>query len=179
MSTIKLTTKEEFNAAVKYLQVAEEDGPPRTSLAEYLRRITKDAIQEYANEHNICLFVGGVLAEKRPEVEQEKITPERTDRRKVYIAGPMSGLPDFNRKAFNDMADLLRSRGHIVLNPAILPGGMEQREYMDICIAMLRCADSVCLLEGWSESAGANAEVYLAKKLKLEILPEHVWRVRV
>ncbi|MDP4455455.1 DUF4406 domain-containing protein, partial [Escherichia coli] len=54
---------------------------------------------------------------------------------KIYIAGPMTGYPDYNRAAFNAKASELMAEGHIVLNPAMLPGGLCQSEYMDICLA--------------------------------------------
>lgn len=88
---------------------------------------------------------------------------------KIYIAGPMSGLPDFNRTAFQ-MAHLnLKNDGHTVLSPAVLPDGLEQHEYMDICLAMLRCADCIYMLKGWEDSLGAKAEHALADKLGLQI----------
>ena len=40
---------------------------------------------------------------------------------------------------------------------------------MDICFAMLRCADGIFLLDGWQQSAGARAERALAEKLGLDI----------
>ncbi|HHW0480884.1 TPA: DUF4406 domain-containing protein [Escherichia coli] len=89
---------------------------------------------------------------------------------KVYIAGPMSGLPNFNRAAFNHAHFHLWSKGHIVLNPARLPDGLTQAEYMDICLSMLRCADAIYMLEGWEHSAGARAEKALAEKLEMEII---------
>lgn len=171
MSGLKIETREELWKAIEWLQDIIDCGEDTVKGARYKKNVM-DAIQEYANEHNICLFVGGVLAEKRPEVVPKKVKP-----RKVYIAGPMTGIPDFNRKAFNDMAGLLRSRGHIVLNPAILPDGLEQHEYMDITIAMLRCSDTVCLLEGWTGSEGAKAEAALARKLKIEIEFGYLWRM--
>jgi hypothetical protein len=77
----------------------------------------------------------------------------------------MSGLPDFNRAAFNHAHFHLWSKGHIVLNPARLPDGLTQAEYMDICLSMLRCADAIYMLEGWEhrwcpsgECAGREAE---------------------
>lgn len=88
---------------------------------------------------------------------------------KIYIAGPMSGLPGLNRQAFNRAAGHVVRRGNVALNPAILPDGLEQAEYMDICFAMLRCADGIFLLDGWQQSAGAKAEHALAEKLVLEI----------
>ncbi|HCM9689262.1 TPA: DUF4406 domain-containing protein, partial [Enterobacter cloacae subsp. cloacae] len=42
--------------------------------------------------------------------------------------------------------------------------------YMDICLAMIRCADAVFMLRGWEKSAGARAENALAEKLEMEII---------
>lgn len=89
---------------------------------------------------------------------------------KIYIAGPMSGLIEFNRPAFMFTAEKLTGRGHTALNPAILPDGLLQAEYMDICLAMLRCAHAIYLLDGWEKSAGARAEKALTEKLRLEII---------
>lgn len=75
---------------------------------------------------------------------------------KIYIAGPMTGIPKYNRPAFHFEAMRLSSEGHVVLNPATLPDGLSQPEYMDICLAMLRCADGIFLLSGWQNSAGAK-----------------------
>ena len=90
--------------------------------------------------------------------------------RKIYIAGPMTGYKDFNRPAFKAFALKLSLDGNVVLNPAVLPDGLEQREYMDICCAMIRCADAVFMLRGWEKSAGARAENALAEKLEMEII---------
>ena len=88
---------------------------------------------------------------------------------KVYIAGPMTSLPEFNRPAFFRMAEHVRCSGDVPLNPATLPDGLTQPEYMDICIAMMRCATKVIFLDGWQNSLGARAEMALAEKLGLII----------
>ncbi|WEA31661.1 MULTISPECIES: DUF4406 domain-containing protein [Aeromonas] len=91
---------------------------------------------------------------------------------KIYIAGPISGLPNFNRDAFNAEAHRLLGLGHVALNPAILPDGLEQHQYMAICIEMVKMADQLVMLPGWERSAGARAEHALAIKLgKAIILP--------
>lgn len=89
---------------------------------------------------------------------------------KVYIAGPMTGLPDFNRPAFFAAAAELSANGDTPLNPAILPNGLSRADYMAICIAMLQRADSILLLKGWRKSAGACAELALAESLELNIM---------
>lgn len=82
----------------------------------------------------------------------------------------MSGLVEFNRPAFMFTAAKLTGRGHTALNPAILPDGLSQAEYMDICLAMLRCADVIYLLKGWEQSPGTRAEKALAEKLELQVI---------
>ena len=67
---------------------------------------------------------------------------------KIYIAGPMTGLPEFNRPNFHLMATRLEKEGYSVLNPAVLPDGLTQAEYMDICCAMIRCVDCLVMLKG-------------------------------
>lgn len=87
--------------------------------------------------------------------------------KRYYIAGPMTGYTNFNREAFNVMCDDLRKQGHIVLNPAVLPDGLTQAQYMDICLAMLRCVTHVMMLKGWQGSQGAKIEHSLAIKSDL------------
>ncbi|QKT20873.1 DUF4406 domain-containing protein (plasmid) [Salmonella enterica] len=81
----------------------------------------------------------------------------------------MTGREKFNRDAFNKEADRLMKHGHTVLNPASLPDGLAQREYMDICFAMLHCADAIMMLPGLQTSSGATAEYYYAYKMELPV----------
>ena len=39
---------------------------------------------------------------------------------RIYLAGPMTGLPDHNIPAFDAAAKRLREQGHFVINPADL-----------------------------------------------------------
>ncbi|MFB5948408.1 DUF4406 domain-containing protein [Klebsiella pasteurii] len=90
----------------------------------------------------------------------------------VYIAGPMTNLPDFNRPAFFAAADRLLDAGDIPLNPAVLPSGLSQADYMAICMAMLQRAEAIYLLDNWKSSDGAVAEYHLAYKLGLKVLTQ-------
>lgn len=82
----------------------------------------------------------------------------------------MSGIPEFNRPAFMSVAERITRLDYVALNPAILPDGLSQAEYMDICLSMLRCANAIYLLNGWESSLGAVAERALAEKLGLTIM---------
>lgn len=77
---------------------------------------------------------------------------------KIYIAGPMTGLVDANRHAFNGYATALVEVGHVALNPAVLPDGLAHHEYMAICKPMFEIADEVHMLPGWEHSKGAMME---------------------
>ena len=82
----------------------------------------------------------------------------------IYVAGPMSGIKDLNRPLFNMVAGVLTEHGHSVLNPAALPDGLSQGQYMQICLPMVAVADELVMLPGWEQSEGAYIESLLAKK---------------
>ena len=46
----------------------------------------------------------------------------------------------------------------MVLNPATLPDGLEQADYMRICLAMLDTAELAVFLPDYQESKGAMVE---------------------
>lgn len=88
---------------------------------------------------------------------------------KIYIAGPMSGYPDFNYPAFNDAETLLELRGHEPLNPArngdSAPATADWAWFMRASIGMLIQADGIALLPDWHRSRGAVIEQKLAVHL--------------
>lgn len=93
---------------------------------------------------------------------------------RLYVSGPMTGLPDLNYPAFNTVTAALREHGHTVYNPAEydkdgrkfeLRAGF--REYAGwICDH----AEGLYMLPGWEKSEGARAEHALAVALKLQIV---------
>ena len=91
---------------------------------------------------------------------------------RVYIAGPMTGLPDFNYPAFNAAAASLRAMGYCVENPAenpVPPCGSWDG-YMAMAIAQLVTCDCVAFLPGWTTSKGARVENRLAHDLFLKVI---------
>lgn len=87
---------------------------------------------------------------------------------KVYIAGKITGDPEYKRKFLAAHMEQ-RNEGHIVLNPAHLPEGMKSADYMRICLAMIDSAGMVAFLPDWEDSPGARLEhdycEYVGKRL--------------
>ncbi|ABE67693.1 hypothetical protein Wildcat_88 [Mycobacterium phage Wildcat] len=97
---------------------------------------------------------------------------------KTYIAGPMSGIPEYNHPAFNAMAKRLRDVGIDVLNPAeidaadphdmpVQPWEFYLRRDLEL---VAREVDRMVMLPGWRESKGARLEHHVGKALKMEIV---------
>ena len=90
----------------------------------------------------------------------------------VYISGPMTGQPDSNYAAFDELAANLHEQGYSVLNPAANFGGDPYRprsDYMRLDIAHVLEADSVMVLPAWETSRGSRLEVTVALELGLKI----------
>ncbi|MEY4952373.1 MAG: hypothetical protein RL299_797 [Pseudomonadota bacterium] len=90
----------------------------------------------------------------------------------IYIAGPMSGIEDFNRPAFNAYAKKLKDRGIACFNPAQngLPPEASWASHMRVDIQWLMSCDEIHLLPGWQESRGARLEHGLAVALGMRVL---------
>ena len=90
---------------------------------------------------------------------------------RVYIAGPMTGIPEMNFPAFHAVAAALRALGHEVVNPAELNPDTSKSwaECMRVDIAQLVTCDAVALLPGWSQSRGVAIEFQLAIDLGIDI----------
>lgn len=64
---------------------------------------------------------------------------------KIYIAGKIAGDRRYRAK-FREAAKALEAAGHVVLNPATLPDGLTDADYMRICMAMVDAADLAVIL---------------------------------
>ena len=116
-----------------------------------------------------------------------------TTKRRVYIAGPMTGIANFNIEAFNDAEKMLKGSGYDVINPAglfgrlaraisskeevinqfyQLPIGSHAKAMIDMELALLRTCDAIYLLRGWRNSRGAKRELKEAIDNGLDILEE-------
>ncbi|MHB1973804.1 MAG: deoxynucleotide monophosphate kinase family protein [Acidimicrobiales bacterium] len=107
---------------------------------------------------------------------------------RIYVAGPMRGLPDYNFSAFDAARDFLAGLGHDVVSPAdidrlagfvverggrvaLTPSfsieGALRRDFAAIC-----SCDAVAFLPGWEASSGSLAERRIALDVGCQL-----WRV--
>ncbi|MDR1190305.1 MAG: DUF4406 domain-containing protein [Verrucomicrobiales bacterium] len=111
--------------------------------------------------------------------------------RKVFICGPMTGLPEFNYPAFFAAEETLRELGFRVFNPARSLDGtadagrtdLPWEFYLSKSIPMLCAADMVLVLDGWEDSKGARLELEIARQLRKPLqtvgnLRASVWLAR-
>lgn len=91
---------------------------------------------------------------------------------KIYLSGAMASCADTYRQAFYKAQLELEREGHIIINPARLPTGLEHEKYMPICLSMIDAADAVYMLYGWEDSEGAKVEKLYAEYNEKKIMRE-------
>lgn len=104
---------------------------------------------------------------------------------KIYIAGPMTGMKDWNFPAFFEAEEQLNRLGYKAINPAKNDGETIEialeaagnvgnpnhnwSYYMRRDLPHLLDSDAVCLLPGWKNSKGATLEVEVARAIGLPL----------
>lgn len=84
----------------------------------------------------------------------------------LYLAGPMTGLPEFNYPLFHRTAKAWREAGYHVLSPAENYGGdtsLTRAAYLRADMPMVLRANALIVLPGWEGSRGARHEVLTAQ----------------
>lgn len=96
-------------------------------------------------------------------------------KRRAYIAGPMTGLPQHNYPAFLSAEADVAAAGFVVINPAKngLPASAPWDQHMRRDIAMLVTCDVIVMLPGWSDSRGATLENLIARRLGMKVIELH------
>jgi hypothetical protein len=93
---------------------------------------------------------------------------------RVYIAGPMSGQPEWNYSAFYEAENRLEDWGFDPVNPARHfrdpDNAPSWRECLRKAIRAMMDCEAVVVLPGWQESKGAVLEVDIARALGWEVL---------
>lgn len=92
---------------------------------------------------------------------------------RTYIAGPMTGYPEWNEPAFRAMAARLRSLGLEVVSPNELHAPSDDVPwdwYLRRDLAALATCNRVVFLPGWERSKGARLEHHVAEALGMELV---------
>lgn len=102
-------------------------------------------------------------------------TGDRDRITKLYVAGPMSGIPDSNYPQFNEVATYLRDAGYEVVNPAEFGEGEHYVDFLREDIRLMLDCHGVAVLDNWWLSVGARNEVGMAGLLKMPVRPYSEW----
>lgn len=127
----------------------------------------------------------------RPEDEASSPTPATateapaatSDLPVLYVAGPMSGVPEWNAPAFQVAADTLRAAGYEVIDPAERSRHLSDEEIDEVTygewlrggLKELLKATGVALLPGWRDSRGASLERSVADALGMPVGTVEWW----
>ena len=94
---------------------------------------------------------------------------------KVYVAGPMSGLPEYNFPLFREVCALLRSDypEWEVISPHEMDEkdtveGWSWQDFMRRDMKVIADCHAIALLPGWATSKGARLEHHVARELGLQ-----------
>jgi deoxyuridine 5'-triphosphate nucleotidohydrolase len=107
---------------------------------------------------------------------------------RIYLMGPMSGLPDDNYPAFEEAARQLRAIGYVVVSPheggataeeiamskelgAAFRDTPEYAAILKRTVAMMVTCDAIAQLPGWEESRGSQREMSVARLALMQARP--------
>jgi hypothetical protein len=96
---------------------------------------------------------------------------------KLYVAGPMSGLPWLNQPAFDQATTALREMGYVVISPAEKDrewgqdpdaartgrNSLHMPDVMRWDLQQVLACDGIVLLPGWENSPGSRLERVVAE----------------
>jgi len=154
---------------------------PKGPLADFVRRLTDPEDLGWGCSMEVRQQARLALSKQK---DLERIECDDLGGRgcaSIYIAGPMTGLPEYNYPAFMAAAQALRSRGWRVTNPAekALKADADWVLHMRADLALLVRCDALALLPGWEKSRGARLEVGVARELGMSVHCIGVWLSRL
>lgn len=89
----------------------------------------------------------------------------------IYISGPISGIPDYNKQPFELAKNILVDAGFKVVSPLDCIPEKANPLYVDHIkadiIGMLQC-EAIAFLPGWLDSPGSKTELTIAKSLNMQ-----------
>ena len=89
--------------------------------------------------------------------------------KKVYIAGPITGIDNYKDR-FRRAEILLEQSGYQPVSPVGEESGYTYRDYINRGLSKLATCDAICMLPGWMGSRGAKLEKWYAETVKLPVM---------
>lgn len=109
---------------------------------------------------------------------------------RIYLAGPMRGIPYYNFPEFDLVRNILRASGHEVVSPADIdrqfgfdamalpqdydwtqePDGLVLKDVVARDLRALQNCEGIYMMKGWEKSKGARAERAVAEWLCLKVI---------
>lgn len=95
-------------------------------------------------------------------------------KKRIYISGPMTNVPNLNLLTFENMASHLRTLGFLPIIPHVngLPITSSYNAHLVRDIETLLSCDGVVLLQGWNKSRGALIEAFVADQMQIPLFYE-------
>ena len=95
---------------------------------------------------------------------------------RVYVSGPVTGMPGLNLPAFEGARAALLAAGHEPVVPHDhVPEGATWLDAMHVCVGLLAGCDGVALLPVWCGSRGAVTEATVAEAHGQDVRPLDGW----
>lgn len=95
---------------------------------------------------------------------------------RIYLSGPVTGILDRNRPAFERAADQLADAGFDVIVPHhLIPVQTSWGDAMRIALRAVLRADALATLDGWQQSRGARLEVQVAEAVGMPVRSVAEW----
>lgn len=95
----------------------------------------------------------------------------------VYIAGQITGTDDYMERFKKAEEEVKHMFNCVPINPTmvsatLLEAECDHEQFMEVTKSLLKCCDTIYLLKGWQNSAGAVSELKYALYNDYKILTE-------
>lgn len=144
-----------------WANLTEEDRKAAVDIAEAVARDCENDINEL--QDNVWYAINDELQTRGYATRELSLTPV------VYVAGPVTGIADDNRQAFEHAREQLLTIDElevVTIPHDFVPSNYNHEDAMRVCLDYLvHEANIVALLPGWEDSRGASLERDVAKQL--------------
>jgi len=100
--------------------------------------------------------------------------PHESNPLRVYISGPIRGIPNGNKEKFDLAEKVLRRQGYDVFNPkGVHPMGTPWADCIPTDLQDLRGCNRISFIEGWEGSYGCTIEALFALGAEIQVIKQY------